>query len=179
MRNIDNIKFERVIVIGGGNVAMDASRMAKLKGAKEVTVVYRKTKVMMKASKLEVEHAEKEGIQFKFECLPTEIVGEETVDGIVCSDGDTILADTVIMAIGSLPNYEQLDENIELSDDSLIQVDENGETNINGLFAGGDLIEKRATVCAAVKSARVAAEGIHRKLRGEAKQLLEESNENI
>lgn len=165
LRHIDEIKFENVIVIGGGNVAMDASRMAKLKGAKEVTVVYRKSKVMMKASKLEVEQAEKEGIKFKFDSLPTEIVGNSTVDGIICNDGDSIVADTVIMAIGSLPNYDQLADEIELSEDSLIKVDENGETNISGLFAGGDLIERRATVCAAVKSARAAAEGIDRKLR--------------
>ena len=166
LKNIDNIKFENVVVVGGGNVAMDASRMAKLKGAKQVTVVYRKAKIMMKASKLEIESAEKEGINFKFESLPTEIVGHGNVDGIMCSDGDSIIADTVIMAIGSLPNYEQLSEDIELSDDSLIQVNENGETNINGLFAGGDLVQKRATVCAAIKTARVAAEGIDKKLRG-------------
>lgn len=165
LRNIDDIKFENVIIVGGGNVAMDASRMAKFKGAKQVTVIYRKAKIMMKANKIEVEQAEKEGINFKFEALPTEIVGNDNVDGIICSDGDTIIADTVIMAIGSLPNYEQLADNIELSDESLIKVDENGETNINGLFAGGDLIEKRATVCAAVKSARIAAAGIDQKLR--------------
>lgn len=165
LRNIDDIKFENVIIVGGGNVAMDAARMAKLKGAKEVTVVYRKTRIMMKASKLEVESAEKEGIRFKFECLPTKIVGSGSVEGIICNNGDTMLADTVIMAIGSLPNYEQLSDDIELSDDSLIHVDENGETNIHGLFAGGDLVVKRATVCSAVKSAKVAAEGIDRKLR--------------
>ena len=83
------------------------------------------------------------------------------------------------MAIGSLPNYEQLADDIELSEDSLIKVDESGETNISGLFAGGDLIEKRATVCAAVKSARVAAEGIDKKLRNQEKFIVEEINENL
>ena len=165
LRNIEDIKFENVIVIGGGNVAMDAARVAKLSGAKEVTVLYRKTKDKMKASKYEIKHAEEAGVVFKFECLPTEIIGNEKVEGVICNNGDKMLVDTVIMAIGSLPNYEQLSEDIELSDDSLIQVDENGETNIHGVFAGGDLVHKRATVCAAVKSAKIAADGIDRKLR--------------
>lgn len=165
LRNIEDIKFENVIVIGGGNVAMDAARVAKLSGAKEVTVLYRKTKDKMKASKYEINHAEEENIKFKFECVPTEIFGNEKVEGVVCNTGEKILADTVIMAIGSLPAYEHLSEDIELSDDSLIQVDENGETNIHGVFAGGDLIQKRATVCAAVKTAKIAAYGIDKRLR--------------
>lgn len=167
LRNIDNINFERVLVVGGGNVAMDVARMAKLKGAKEVTDVYRKTKIMMKANKLEVEAAEKEGIKFKFESVPAEIVGSDgTVDGVVCNNGDTILADTIVMAIGSLPDFDKISDEIELTDESLIKVDENGETSLTGLFAGGDLVERRATVCMAIKSAKVAANGINKELRG-------------
>lgn len=165
LRNIEDIKFEKVIVVGGGNVAMDASRVAKLSGAKEVTVLYRKTRDKMKASRYEINHAEESGVILKFECIPTEIFGEGKVEGVICNTGEKIEADTVIMAIGSLPSYEQLNDEIELSDDSLIQVDENGETNIHGVFAGGDLIEKRATVCSAVRTAKIAAEGIDRKLR--------------
>ena len=166
LRNIDNINFERVLVVGGGNVAMDVARMAKLKGAKEVIDVYRKTKIMMKANKLEVESAENEGIKFKFECVPSEIVGSNgNVDGVICSDGDTILADTIVMAIGSLPDFEKISDEIELTDESLIKVDENGETSLTGLFAGGDLVERRATVCMAIKSATIAANGINKELR--------------
>lgn len=166
LKNIDNINFERVLVVGGGNVAMDVARMAKLKGAKEVTDVYRKTKIMMKANKLEVEAAEKEGIKFKFESVPLEIVGNNgNVDGVICSDGDTILADTIVMAIGSLPDFEKISDEIELTDESLIKVDENGETSLTGLFAGGDLVERRATVCMAIKSATIAANGINKELR--------------
>ena len=166
LRNIDNINFERVLVVGGGNVAMDVARMAKLKGAKEVIDVYRKTKIMMKANKLEVEAAENEGVKFKFESVPTEIVGSNgNVDGVICSDGDTILADTIVMAIGSLPDFEKISDEIELTDESLIKVDENGETSLTGLFAGGDLVERRATVCMAIKSATIAANGINKELR--------------
>lgn len=166
LRNIDNIKFERVLVVGGGNVAMDVARMAKLKGAKEVIDIYRKTRIMMKANKLEVESAENEGIKFKFESVPTEIVGSNgAVDGVICDDGDTILADTIVMAIGSLPDLDKISDEIELTDECLIKVDENGETSLTGLFAGGDLVERRATVCMAIKSATIAANGINKELR--------------
>ena len=121
----------------------------------------------MKANKLEVESAEKEGIKFKFESVPTEIVGSNgVVDGVICNDGDTILADTIVMAIGSLPDLDKISYEIELTDESLIQVDENGETSLTGLFAGGDLVEKRANVCMAIKSAVIAANGINKELRG-------------
>lgn len=167
LKNIDNINFERVIVVGGGNVAIDVARMAKLKGAKEVIDVYRKAKIMMKAKKLEVETAEKEGIKFKFESELVKIIGNNgTVDGVICNDGNTILADTIVMAIGSFPDFEKISEEIELTDESLIEVDENGETNLTGIFAGGDLVESRANVCMAIKSATIAANGINKELRG-------------
>ncbi len=164
LKNIDEIEFKKVIVVGGGNVAMDAARMAKLKGAEEVTVIYRRTRDLMKANKNEIECAENEGIKFKFENLPSEIVGNERVQEVICSDNEKIEADTIIMAIGSLPNYKQIGAEIKLSDDELINVNEDGETNIEGVFAGGDLVQSRATVCLAVKTAKIAAEGIHKKL---------------
>ena len=69
------------------------------------------------------------------------------------------------MAIGSLPDFEKISDEIELTDESLIKVDENGETSLTGLFAGGDLVERRATVCMAIKSAIIAANGINKELR--------------
>lgn len=165
LREIDYIKFRNVVVVGGGNVAMDACRMAKLRGAKNVTVLYRKERKMMKASKEEVEQAEKEGVVFRFETLPTAIYGEEEVEKIECNNGDVIKADLVIMAIGALPNYSALPDDIKLSDDSLIAINEYGETNIDGVFAGGDVTQKKATVCGAILSAHYAAEGIDKKLR--------------
>lgn len=167
LKNIDNIKFERVLVIGGGNVAMDVARMAKLKGAKDVINVYRKTKIMMKANKTEIEAAEKEGIKFKFESMPTEILGNNgVVEKVICDDGEMIFSDTIVMAIGSTPDFGKISKKLELSDDGLIKVDENGKTSLEGLFAGGDLVEKRATVCTAIRSATVAANGINKELRG-------------
>lgn len=165
LREIEYIKFKNVVVVGGGNVAMDACRMAKLKGAKNVTVLYRKERKMMKASKEEVEQAEKDGVNFRFETLPTEILGDEEVEKVICNDGDTIKADLVIMAIGALPNYSIIPDEIKLSDDSLIAVNEYGETSVDGVFAGGDVTQKKATVCNAILSAHYAAEGIDKKLR--------------
>lgn len=165
LRDINQIKFENVVVVGGGNVAMDACRMAKHKGAKNVTVLYRKTKDLMKASREEIKKAEEEGVQFRFQTLPKEIAGIKHVTKVICDNKDVIEADLVIMAIGALPNYAILPDAMKFSDDSLILVNEEGETTVNGIFAGGDVICKRATVCGAIKSAKIAAEGIDKKLR--------------
>lgn len=164
LRQTDAHKFDRVIVIGGGNVAIDVARTAKRKGASSVTVLYRGQKVMMKANPLEVAEAEMEGVQFKFESLPEMIVGDTHADGIICDDGETMVADTIILAIGARPNYNLIEEELILSEDYLVVVDENGETNIDGLFAGGDMTISRATVASAVSSGRKSAIGIDKKL---------------
>lgn len=173
LRNIEGINFKNVVVIGGGNVAMDVARMAKLKGAETVTVLYRKTKEKMKADKTEIESAENEKINFKFECLPTEFVGNLKVERVKCDNSEEILADAVVMAIGASPNLNQLPENIELGENGLIKVFKNGATSIPYIFAGGDLVEERATVALAIKSAQKSAIGIDKLLRGE------EQNENL
>lgn len=173
LRNIEEINFKNVVVIGGGNVAMDVARMAKLKGAETVTVVYRKAKEKMKADKTEIASAENEKIKFKFECLPTEFVGDLKVERVICDNGEEILADTVIMAIGSLPNLKQLPAELEFEENGLVKVFENGATSISHIFAGGDLVEERATVALAIKSAKKSAIGIDKLLRGE------EQNEDL
>lgn len=167
LRNIEEINFKNVVVIGGGNVAMDVARMAKLKGAETVTVVYRKAKEKMKADKSEIESAENEKIKFEFECLPVEFLGDLKVESVKCDSGEEILADTVVMAIGASPNLNQLPENIELGENGLVKVFENGATSISYIFAGGDLVEERATVALAIKSAKKSAIGIDKLLRGE------------
>ena len=119
----------------------------------------------MKASREEIKKAEEEGVQFRFQTLPKEIAGIKHVTKVICDNKDVIEADLVIMAIGALPNYAILPDAMKFSDDSLILVNEEGETTVNGIFAGGDVICKRATVCGAIKSAKIAAEGIDKKLR--------------
>lgn len=167
LRNIEEINFKNVVVIGGGNVAMDVARMAKLKGAETVTVVYRKAKEKMKADKAEIESAENEKIRFKFESLPVEFLGDLKVESVKCDNGEDIKADTVVMAIGALPNLKQLPAEIEFEENGLVKISENGATSIPYIFAGGDLVEERATVALAIKSAKKSAVGIDKLLRGE------------
>ena len=119
---------------------------------------------MVKASEEEIIQAEKDGVKFRFETLPIEIAGIGRVEKVVCSQGKPIETDIVVMAIGALPNYAILPDEMKLSEDSLIDVNENGETTIPYVFAGGDVIHKKATVCRAIQSAKIAAEGIDKKL---------------
>lgn len=167
LKDIETINFKNVVVIGGGNVAMDVARMAKLKGAETVTVVYRKAKEKMKADKAEIESAENEKIRFKFESLPVEFIGSSNVESVKCDNGEDIKADTVVMAIGALPNLKQLPAEIEFEENGLVKISENGATSIPYIFAGGDLVEERATVALAIKSAKKSAIGIDKLLRGE------------
>lgn len=165
LRNIDKINFEKAVVIGGGNVAMDVARMAKLKGSSDVTVIYRKTKEKMKADKSEIESAENEKINFKFETLPVEFVGDLKVESVKCDNGEEIIADTVVMAIGTLPDLKSLPLGVEVAENGLLKITANGETSVAGVFAGGDLVEERATVSLAIKSAKNAVDGIDKFLR--------------
>lgn len=165
LRNIDKINFEKVVVIGGGNVAMDVARMAKLKGSSDVTVIYRKTKEKMKADKTEIESAENEKINFRFETLPVEFIGDLSVESVKCDTGEKIMADTVVMAIGTLPDLKSLPLGIEVAENGLLKITANGETSMAGVFAGGDLVEERATVSLAIKSAKNAVDGIDKFLR--------------
>lgn len=165
LRNIDKINFEKVVVIGGGNVAMDVVRMAKLKGSSDVTVIYRKTKEKMKADKTEIESAENEKINFRFETLPVEFIGDLSVESVKCDTDEEIMADTVVMAIGTLPDLKSLPLGIEVAENGLLKITANGETSMAGVFAGGDLVEERATVSLAIKSAKNAVDGIDKFLR--------------
>lgn len=163
LRNDRNCHGKKVIVIGGGNVAMDAARIAK-KECADVTIVYRRLKENMPANKDEIEAAEQEKIEFIFQTNVIKICGEEKVTQIECDTGKIIEADIVVMAIGSTPNVNYIDNNLKLTDQGLIEVNENYETNIDNVFAGGDLVQKKATVCMAIKNGKEAAKAINKKL---------------
>lgn len=164
LKRIDHIKFENVIVVGGGNVAMDVARMAKNKGAKSVNVLYRRERSDMKANQIEIIKAIESGINIIPNSVVTEITGMENVTGVKCSNGNSYRGDTVIIAIGSIPNLSIIDD-LKLTDRDLIEVDEFGETSKENVFAGGDLICDRPNVSKAIKSALVAANGIERKMK--------------
>ena len=165
-----------VVVIGGGNVAMDSSRAAIRMGAKSVSILYRRDKDHMPARSIELEEAIEDGVKpvfltrvikgigtgkklEKLECIKTEIIDHKAID-IVNSEFE-YKADTVVFAIGLKPNKELLQKlNIELNEYGLVKVDENGRTSIDKVYAGGDAMESKSTVCRAISSARNASKAI-------------------
>jgi glutamate synthase (NADPH/NADH) small chain len=180
-----------VAVLGGGNVAMDAARMAKRLGAKNVYVVYRRTEVEMPARKEEVAHAKEEGIEFYFlqnakrilgdekgkvcamECLRYEL-GEPDNSGrrrpVVIPESEFILeVDTVIVAIGnsSNPLISQTTPEIKVNKWGNILVDETQKTSVDRIFAGGDIVLGAATVILAMGEGRRAAAAINKMLTEE------------
>ncbi len=158
---------KKVAVVGGGNTAMDAARVAKRVGFDEVTIVYRRSEAELPARLEEIRHAKEEGIQFKLLHSPIEILGEDNyVNAIklqvmelgepdesgrrspVAIEGkiDVMPVDVVIVALGTNPNpiiqRSAQDDGLELDTDrrGYIVVDkETGKTSIEGVFAGGDV----------------------------------------
>lgn len=182
---------KHVVVVGGGNVAMDAARCAKRLGA-EVTVVYRRTEKELPARKEEVEHAKEEGIKFMFLTNPVELKGDENgnVKTIVCqrmelsapdesgrarpvalegSEFETE-SDCVIMALGTSPNplIRNTTKGLEVQKWGGIIVDENGLTSREGVYAGGDAVTGAATVILAMGAGKTAAKAIDEYLTAKA-----------
>lgn len=177
------LRPKRTIVVGGGNVAMDAARCAKRLGS-EVYVVYRRTRNELPARHEEVEHAMEEGIVFHFLTNPVAINGDEnsSVVSVTCrkmelsepdasgrarpvevenSDFD-IQADAVIMALGTSPNplIKSTTEGLETQKWGGIVADEKGATSIPGVYAGGDAVTGAATVILAMGAGKTAAKAI-------------------
>ena len=163
LKRMQYIKFENIVVIGGGNVAMDVARMAKAKGAKTVNVLYRRARAEMKANQKEIISAIESGINVVPNSVVTEMLGEESVTAVRCQNNTTYKCDTVIIAIGSIPNLSIL-EDLKLTDEDLVLVNEFGETSRENVFAGGDLTCRNANVSEAIKSANIAVEGIEKKM---------------
>lgn len=185
-------RSRKVVVLGGGNVAMDAARMALRLGAEEVHLVYRRTEVEMPARVEEVQHAKEEGIVFHLLQNAKRIVGDDygCVTGIEClryelGDPDEsgrrrpvevkasefmTPCDTVIVAIGneSNPLLTQTTPQLVTNTWGNIIVDENGKTSIDGVYAGGDIVLGAATVILAMGQGRVAAKSINEYLARQA-----------
>ncbi len=180
---------DRVAVIGGGNVAMDCARSAVRLGAKEVHLVYRRSRLEMPANRAEIDAAEEEGIIFHLLANPTCILDEKgAVSGMECirmelgepdasgrrrpvpMDGSEFIlgADTVIPAIGQVADLCYLEEScaMEVTGWNTLVVDEETmETADPGIFAGGDVVLGARTVIEAIASANRAAEAIDNYLR--------------
>lgn len=169
-----------VVVIGAGNVAMDACRTAVRMKAASVTVAYRKTEEFMRAARAEYDGAIKDGVEFKWEHAPVEFVGEDgRVVGLKCQtpEGEKILkANKILLAIGSRPaaRIVSTTPGIDVDESGFVITKQKpyGMTTHRGIFAGGDVVHKPATVVLAMREARKVAEGISQFL--EAKKLLGE-----
>lgn len=178
----------KTAVIGGGNVAMDAARVAKRLGA-DVTIVYRRTEAELPARAEEVHHAKEEGINFHFLTSPVEIHADD--DGWVTSmtlrpmelgepdesgrrrpvpkEGEDfdVEVDTVIMALGTNPNplITGTNPDIETNKKQGIIISEVGQSSVEDVFAGGDAVTGAATVILAMGAGKQAAEGIDKYIK--------------
>ena len=176
---------KNVVVVGGGNVAMDAARSAKRLGAEHVSIVYRRSEEEMPARREEVHHAKEEGIEFKLLCNPVRILGSEDgwatqVECVRMELGEPdasgrrrpaaiegsefcIDAEVVIIAIGQTPNplIKNTTPDLETNRRGCIVVtEETGATSKEGVYAGGDVVTGAATVILAMGAGKTAAKSI-------------------
>ena len=170
-----------VIVLGGGNSAMDAARCAMRLSPETVTIAYRRSAEEMPARAAEVEHAQEEGVKFEYLVTPKEVVKDENghVTGVrftrnelgapdekgrrrpieIAGSDFVMPADTVIVAIGQRPNptITKTTPDLKTTERGVIALNEKGETSLEGVFAGGDIIRGGATVLLAMNDGIAAA----------------------
>jgi len=182
---------DRVAIIGGGNTALDAARTSWRLGAREVTIIYRRSRVEMPANDIEIEEAAKEGVLFHYLAAPTKLMGDNgkltQLEYIEMELGEpdesgrrrpvpkkgteTIIeVDNVINAIGQFPVTDFLKaDGVGLTKWNSIEVvnEATGETNIEGLFAGGDAVTGASIAVEAIGAGRRAARSIHLYLSGQ------------
>ena len=179
---------KRVAVIGGGNAAVDAARVAHRLGAKEVSIIYRRSRVEMPAVKTEIDEAEREGVKIHILAAPVRVLTENNrLTGIQCirmelGEPDAsgrrrpipikgsefnVEVDNVIIAIGQAVDKAALPKELEYTGWGTLIVDSvTLQTNIEGVFAGGDVVSGPADVIAAIAAGKEAAISIERYLEG-------------
>ena len=181
---------QRVVVVGGGNVAMDAVRTARRLGAAEATIVYRRSMDELPARKEEVHHAMDEGVVFDLLTAPEEVVGDENrwVTGLKVSKMElgepdksgrrrpvkvegsehVIPCDLVVVAIGTRANplLTGSAPELKVNEYGYMIADEFGMTSMPGVFAGGDIVRGAATVILAMGDGKTSAQAIDSYLRG-------------
>ena len=181
---------DKVAVVGGGNVAMDAARTALRLGASEVYIVYRRGEAELPARLEEIHHAKEEGVIFKLLTNPTEIIGDDAhwVQGLRCvemelgepdasgrrrpqikENSEFIMdMDAVIMAIGQSPNplIKNSTDNLKTHNwGGIIVEEETMATSKDMVYAGGDVVSGAATVILAMGAGKIAAKSIDEKLK--------------
>jgi NADPH-dependent glutamate synthase beta subunit-like oxidoreductase len=176
---------KHVVIIGGGNVSLDAAATAKRLGAESVILIYRRSEKEMRVWKAELEESRKQGVEIRFLINPIAVIGKKRIEGIKCrrtklskqkdasgrprpvdvKGSDFILdADTCIVAIGQsiAANWlEGLDR-----EKGYVKVDGNFRTSVVGVFAGGDMIAGEGTIVQSVAQGKHAAQAIHEFLSG-------------
>jgi len=176
-----------VVVIGGGNVAIDAAETAIRLGAEEVTILYRRSKEEMPANPWEIKEAEHEGVKIEFLVAPKKILEDNgNVYAVECVRmqlseldetgrrkpipivGSEFIRETdmIILAIGEAPDLEFLPKEIELNENGTIWVNPiTMETSLRGVFAGGDVVTGPATVIEAIRDGKRVAESVENYLK--------------
>jgi glutamate synthase (NADPH/NADH) small chain len=181
-----DVKDQRVVVLGGGDTAMDCNRTSIRQGAARVTCAYRRDEANMPGSRREVANAKEEGVQFMWNRQPVEIVGADKVEGVkvvrtelgapdergrrrpevVPGSEEIIPADRVLVAFGFRPNPQPwfADFDIEVDERGRVKAPQGGryqhQTTNPKVFAGGDMVRGSDLVVTAVFEGRQAAEGI-------------------
>jgi NADPH-dependent glutamate synthase beta subunit-like oxidoreductase/Pyruvate/2-oxoacid:ferredoxin oxidoreductase delta subunit len=188
---------KKVVVVGGGNTAIDSARVAWRLGSK-VTVLYRRAKEDMPAIPDEVEEARREGVEFIFQAAPVGIPGKGKVQGVDClktkpgkpdasgrrspvliqGSGFSLKADSVILALGERADLSSLPAGMK-TENGLIAVDSWGRTSLPGFFAGGDAATGAGYVSQAIASGKRAALAIEGYLRGKSGNPEEDRREVV
>ena len=177
---------KNVVIVGGGNTAMDSVRTAKRMGAERAIIVYRRSMEEMPARAEEIKHAIEEGIEFINLASPVEYFADENgmvnkmrVQKMELGEPDAsgrrrpapvegseydIDVDSVVIAVGVSPNpiIQQSMPELETTKWNTIKVDDNMMTSVPGLFAGGDIVRGGATVILAMGDGRKAGQGMHK-----------------
>jgi glutamate synthase (NADPH/NADH) small chain len=180
------LRAERAVVVGGGNTAMDAVRVARRLGARQATLVYRRSRVEMPARVEEVGHAEEEGVCFEMLADPIEMIGDEGgwVRAVRCmrmklgapdasgrrkpipipDSHFEIPCEVVVIAVGTRANplLTQTTPDLKTDRRGYIEIDQRGMTSKPGVFAGGDIVRGAATVVLAMGDGKRAAAEIDR-----------------
>ena len=191
---------KKVAIIGGGNTAIDCARTAKRLGGEDVRIVYRRSRAEMPAAEEEIKAAEREGVKIDYLTLPKRFLSENgKLSGMECigmtlGEPDasgrrrpipvpgsevTLPVDTVIAALGQVTQIEFLKElAVSLKKSGTVEIDPGtGATNIEGIFAGGDVVTGAAFVIDAIAAGKRAARSIGRYLKGEPIGIPEEEKE--
>jgi glutamate synthase (NADPH/NADH) small chain len=180
-----NLKGKTVMVLGGGDTAMDCNRTALRQGAKKVYCAYRRNESNMPGSKREVKNSKEEGVEFLWNMQPIEIIGDDKVSAvkfvktklkktdirgrevpvIVPNSEKIIKCDTVILAFGFRPNPQKWFKKNKIRTDEIGRVKVNSlkyphQTDNPKIFSGGDMVRGSDLVVTAVFEGRSAAKGI-------------------